>query len=92
MELTGKEIYQVQFVLPVQGNMIALEMAIQILNKIQIKEEDINDNSIREIDFLDEEISFLKSMIKFLDNAKKLNIQGLSLYKKILEYKGVKNE
>lgn len=90
IELTGKEVYQIQFVLPVQGNMIALEMAIQILNKIQIKEEDINDNSIREIDFLDEEISFLKSMIKFLDNAKKLNIQGLSLYKKILEYKGVK--
>lgn len=98
MRLTKNEIYQVQFVLPIQGNLIDLEMASQILNKLNIKEEDLNNISIKEnnfidedINFLDEEIKFLQSMIKFLDNAKKLNIQGLSLYRKILGYKGVEN-
>jgi hypothetical protein len=87
MKLTGKEIFQVQFVLPVQGNLAALKMATQIKDKLNVKEEDANDENIREIDFKNEEIKFLKGMINALDQNNGLNIHGLSLYDKILNTK-----
>jgi len=90
IELTGKEVYQIQFVLPVVSDLKTLETAIQILNKLNIKEEDRENEEIRKVDFSEDEIDFLKGCIRFLDSVKKLNIDGLSLYNKILKYKGVK--
>ena len=90
MELTGNEIYHIQFVLPVVSDLKTLQTAMQILNKLNIKETDQNDENIREVDFSEDDIGFLKGCIQFLDSIKKLNIEGLSLYNKILEYKGVK--
>lgn len=87
MRLTGKEIYQVQFVLPIQGNLKNLGLAAQILKKLNIKEEDPNDEEEREIDLLSEEINFLTTMIILLDKSQKLSIHGLSLYNKILNIK-----
>jgi hypothetical protein len=87
MKLTGKEIYQIQFVLPIQGSLQMLEFATQILNKLNIKEEDIENDQLREVDLSIEEIDFLKEMIGVLDQAQKLNIHGLSLYNKILNTK-----
>jgi hypothetical protein len=87
MNLTGKEIYQIQFLLPIQGDLKILESAARILNKLNTEEEDADSEQVREIDLSIEEIIFLKEMIKVLDEAKKLNIHGLSLYNKILNTK-----
>ena len=87
MILSGKEIYQIQFVLPIQGNLETLESAAQILNKANVKEEDADDEKTRDVDFSNEEIHFLREMISLLNQAKKLNINGLSFYHKILNIK-----
>lgn len=87
MVLAGKEIYQVQFVLPMVGNLKNLTLAAQILNRLNIKEEDVASESERDIDLSSDEIEFLKSMIMILDENQKLSIQGLSLYTKILNIK-----
>ena len=84
MKLTGKEIYQIQFLLPIQGNIQTLELVQQILDKIDIKEEDREDEYIRDVKLTDPDLDFLREMIGVLDNADKLNFHGLSLYRKIL--------
>jgi len=87
MELTGKEIYQVQFLLPIQGDLKTLESVKQILDKLNIKEEDCDDENIRDIELTNPEIIFLENMIQVLSQAKKLNLHGLSLFHKILNNK-----
>lgn len=81
IELTGKEVLQVQYLLPVQGSLKILESAQNILDKIQKFEI----QEVNLIDFSDEEINFLIGMINILDEAGKLNIASLSLIKKILK-------
>jgi hypothetical protein len=87
MILTGKEIYQSQSLLPIQGNLKNLTLAAEILSKLNIREQDNQDDTEREIDFSKEEIDFLKEMISILDQASKLSIHGLSLYTKIMNIK-----
>jgi len=87
MVLTGNDIYQVQFLLPIQGNLKTLESVQQILDKANINEEDRGSEIEREIVFSDEEIIFLRNMIMILDESQKLSFSCLSLIKKILNYK-----
>jgi hypothetical protein len=80
IELTGKEVLQIQSLLPIQGNLKSLESAQAILDtvtKTEIKE-------IIKIDFSKDEINFMCEMIDCLDRACKINISSLSLIKKIL--------
>lgn len=87
MVLSGNDIYQVQFLLPIQGNLKTLELVQQILDKANISEEDRGNEIEREIVFSDEEIIFLRNMIMILDESQKLSFSCLSLIKKILNYK-----
>jgi hypothetical protein len=84
MELTGKEKFQVQYLLPFQGSLLSLERADKILKKIDVKAEDAESEEIYEIEFTAEEIQFISEMIAILDQAQKLNLQMLPLIRKIL--------
>lgn len=89
INLTGNERLQFQYILPVQGSLLTLRTVEIILEKIDINNvKDINE--CLKIDFGKEEISFIKEMINFLDEQKKLNFQSLSLINKILNIKETK--
>jgi hypothetical protein len=84
MELTRKEKFQVQYLLPIQGSLKTLEQVEEILKRINITAEDAGSNEIVEIQFSDEEINFICDMIKVLDQAQKLNLEILPLIRKFL--------
>jgi len=79
--LTVEERLQVQYILPVQGNIKTLELAENILKKVQIKEADSGE---KEFEFDDHETEFMRLMISVLDGANKLHLSSLSLVRKIL--------
>jgi hypothetical protein len=84
MILNSHEITQFQFILPAQGDIKTLELVESILNRLEsIDRKEIVQKDI-EIEFLNEEISLMKSMINYLDKNKQLSLQSLSLVKKIL--------
>ena len=84
MKVTRSEKFQIQFLLPVQGSIETLEQVQQILDKIKIVPEDAQSIEDIEIDFDNNEIFFLKEMIKVLSQLQKLTLPSLSLVKKIL--------
>jgi hypothetical protein len=84
MILNSHEITQFQFILPAQGDIKTLELVESILNRLEsIDRKEIVQKDI-EIEFPNEEISLMKSMIAYLDENKQLSLQSLSLVKKIL--------
>jgi hypothetical protein len=84
MELTRNEKFQIQYLLPIQGNLETLKTVQQILDKLNIIEEDQNNKEIIDIDFNSDEINFLKYMVQILDQNQKLFLSSLSLVNKIL--------
>ena len=81
LNLTGKEIFEFQYILPAQGSLKTLELVQKILDKVNI--QDIEND--KDIDFTKEEIDFVSQMIQLLDENQSLKITSLSLIKKILK-------
>ena len=81
--LTGHEISQIQYIVPVQGSISTLERVQKILDKINSFKTIAAENEYN-VDFSDEEIEFFKIMIRFLDEKQQLPISALSLIQKIL--------
>ena len=79
IELTIEEKKQFQYILPIQGSIMALEMVENILLKLN--------GDLNIVEFEEEEYTFIVDMIMFLDNQKKLHFQSLSLIKKFLNTK-----
>jgi hypothetical protein len=85
IKLTGKERFNVQYILPVQGNLKTLELVENILDRVKIKEiKDIESDNLLNYEFTKEELTLMIESIKVLDESNKLNFQCLSLVKKIL--------
>ena len=82
MILSVKERLQFQYLLPVQGNLKALELVESIAQKIFITDESEKD---REFVFEIEEIELLKNSISILDKNNQLSFQALSVIRKIME-------
>lgn len=82
INLTKDERLQFQYILPVQGSLLTLELVDKILNKVKV--DNIDDNESKEFDFENNELEFIKNMINILDGQGKLNFQSLSLVRKIL--------
>ena len=76
IELTGEEKLQFQYILPMRGSLVALELVASILKKV-------NENVVN-INFEDDEFSLIVEMIAILDSRKELPFSALSLIKKIL--------
>lgn len=89
VKLNVSERTQFQYILPVQGNLKALELVESIFGKVKISDKDMSDtNKIDndkelEIDFTKEEMKFMNDSIAILDEQGKLFFQSLSLVKKI---------
>lgn len=79
--LTGNEITQFQYILPVQGSLQTLELIQSILDKIKVS--DLEESY--EIDFTDNELNLIKQSIEVLNKNHQLHIQSLSLINKILK-------
>ena len=84
LTVSRKEKFQLQYLLPIQGNLNTLLMTQRILNKIQIEPGDAESDEVIDIDFDDEEIKFISEMIAVLDQSQKLNLSCLPLIQKIL--------
>lgn len=85
LSITKKEKFQIQYLLPIQGNLKTLELVQQILNKLSITENDQLSDEIVTIEFEEEELNFIKFSIEVLNQNQKLYLAGLSLVKKILQ-------
>lgn len=83
IELTNSEKFQIQYLLPVQGNIKTLLLVQQILNKINIELGDEKSLEIIKINFTEEEFLFLNEMIIFLNNNHRLNLKSLPLILKL---------
>lgn len=82
MILSVSERLQFQYLLPVQGNLKTLELVESITKKVFI----LNENEIdRDFIFEADEIIFLRSNIKMLDENNKLSFTSLSVIRKIME-------
>lgn len=81
VKLTIDERMNFQYILPMQGSLVTLDMVEGILKKVEIK--DANEKE-KEIDFSADEMNFMKDMINFLDENNKLPYSSLSLVRKIL--------
>jgi hypothetical protein len=92
MELTGKEKFQIQYLLPVQGTLKALELVEGILKTINLQPEDSEDEKLYSVALTPAEIDFLNEMIGVLDQAGKLSLQMLPVVRKILNNKERGNE
>lgn len=91
IEITANEKLQFQYLLPNQGSLKILELTNGIIEKVKIIDrKEIEENKICSIDFNNDEIDFLNQNIKILDESNKLNLQSLTLIKKILKLKGEK--
>lgn len=82
MILSVSERLQFQYLLPVQGNLKALELVDSISKKIYVEDEKETE---REFIFEIEEIQLLQTCIKALDQNNKLNFGSLSVIRKIME-------
>lgn len=91
MELTRNEKFQLQYLLPIKGNIKTLEMAQQIIEKLHINDTDRGNEEVIELDFSGHEIDFLSEMIVILDQAQQLNLSCLSIVKKILNNRSNEN-
>ena len=87
IELTGKEILQFQYILPIQGSLKTLELVDEILKAVKIDDIKAIDSFSKEIEFKDEHIQLIQNMIDILDKNQTLNFQSLSLVKKFLNIK-----
>jgi len=83
LELINNEKLQFQYLLPSQGSFLELELVEGILKKV----EEIDNGLEDQIIFEKNEIEFLIRSISFLDQQKMLNLQSLSLIRKILNLK-----
>ena len=81
INITEGERGQIQYLLPIQGNLKTLEFVQQILDKTNIT----TGNGM--IDFSEDEFDFICKMIDILNESQKLNLSCLSLVKKILNNK-----
>jgi len=79
LNLTQEDKKQMIYILPVVASLNVLEQVEIILTKLKIEEEAI-ELSIQEIEFI-------KQMINFLDEQKKLYLASLPLIRKILNIK-----
>ena len=87
MELTEKEKFQIQYLLPVQGSLKTLEQVESILQKINLRPEDAESEMIYFLELAPEELGFLREMIGVLDQAQKISLQMLPVVRKILNNK-----
>jgi len=85
MKLSIEEIMQLQYILPVQGDLKTLELVEKIVNKSMIKDSNVKE---KDIDFTDHEIDCMQDFIKFLNDQKQLSFKSLSLIRKIMNNKG----
>lgn len=87
MELTEKEKFQIQYLLPVQGSLKTLEQVESIMKKINLRPEDAESEIICSLDLTPEELGFLREMIGVLDQSQKISLQMLPVVRKILNNK-----
>jgi hypothetical protein len=80
IKLSEMEKGQFQYILPARGDLNTLKLVEIILNKVNNNDENV--------DFTNDEILFIQTMINFLDSQKQLIFQSLSLVSKFITIKG----
>jgi len=90
IELALKDKFQIQYLLPVTGNIENLKTVQKILDKLNIQLGDEHSADLCEIDLEENEIDFIVNMILILDQAHKLHIGSLPVITKFLSIKETK--